>query len=490
MSKFSRARYVLWTVVRFSGYAISGRSDHAEQWLHARFHRLGGLYIKFLQLLVLRDAKLSNKPKGLTDALSVFDQVTTEPINIQQLLYAELGSKSINLKLDSLQPIAAGSFAQVYSAQLEGERVIVKVLRPSVLKYLPFDLSLLGFVARSLSFFQSKSMVVDISSAYESFKAVTLKEIDYIHEVAQATKVAKRLHNHPVIHIPYTYAEWSSKHVIVQERVSGLPLTSLLNGNTPNKTQYVLQNLSTDLNYVLEELAVELIQGSLHGGTHGDPHPGNIYILPNNKIALIDFGISAIITEHQSELVQLLAQYAALYRGEFNAEHFSQAMVKYFVPELTYSIQTLSTYMGREDLLKQTLAQLGASAAHTLQERAGEQTLVSMLEEYRMLNVFVEVVNKNNRFGLSVNIQTPAFMRSAHILINIVRKLDCDMQLLGRAYGRVVELNSDLHVAQTPDYDRESIDRSLHTVACWFEKINYSDPSLYNMIMKKWELAT
>lgn len=489
MAKFNRFVYVVNTVIAYLFLSVIGNKDEARSLLFDRLSKLGGLYIKFLQIVAARQDSQDIQIGRLKDTLSVFDKAPYEYIDAQSVLSSELSKNSSDVRLDGLMPIAAGSFGQVYSAHINNYPVIVKVLRPSVVKYLRFDLDLLEFIAKIISFAQPDGML-DIVSVCKEFKAVTLQEIDYEHEVRTAIALERSLVEHPVIRIPHTYEQYSTKNIIVQDRVRGIALTDVLSDAITDKVGYVQYALGTDLNYVMEELAVELLSGSLsETGTHGDPHPGNIYILPNNKVALIDFGIESVVDKRKPELMQLLTQYAALYRGEFNPQLFARAMISYFVPNLTHALQSLSGYLGQEDLLDKTLTELGMSASKSLEEQSGDTAVGALLSQYRMLNLFTQVINKDNRFGLKAEIEAPAFLRSTQIFLNLVHHLGCDKQLLRRSFERVIISHGHLAVATGTAYDNESIDRSLHIVAEWFEGLHYSDPGLYNRITNAWEIA-
>jgi len=490
ISKIKRTVFVFNTFLIYSFNFLIGRKIIGQEILFKRLSKLGGIYIKFLQLLALNQSSPIINVNNFKDILAVYDQVTYEKIDINSILRSELGLKADSLKLDSNSPFAAGSFAQVYSATLNGQPIVIKVLRPSVDQYLRFDLALLNTVIHLVVFPTSKD-ILDLVSIFKDFKQVTLAEIDYQQEVNNAISMAKSLADHPVIYIPKTYTEFCTKRLIIQEKISGMPLTEVFSENIKDKVNYVQNILNTNLNHVMEELAVELLAGSLtEGGSHGDPHPGNIYLLNNNKIALIDFGIGSMVEKYQPELLQMVSQFAAMYRGEFNPEKLSQSLISYFAPKLTHSIQTISAYYGQENLVEQTLHEIGLSVIKTLGERNTDPAVTSLVEQYRVLKLFTQVINKNNRFGLQISFDSPAFLRSTQVFMQIIRRLNCDMQLLRRAWERVlVDQNGQESVQSVASYNNESIDLSLYNLASWFERLHYSDPSLYNRVMHTWEGA-
>ena len=489
-NKFFRSIYLLNTIFVYVFLFIFSKPK-ASKWLFRRFNHLGGIYIKFLQLLSLNQDNLKiDDQKKLEEILSVYDHSGFENLNINEFLFSELGVKSKKLILDSNSPFAAGSFAQVYSASLDGQSVIIKVLRPSVIRYLRFDLNLLSWVVRLVSF-PTNHQILDFVSFFQDFKRLTLEETNYSHEVQNALIFYKKMLNHPIIYIPKTYTDFCTKHLIVQEKINGIPLTKIFSLATQNKSDYVLTELNTSLELVMEELATEMLAGSLqNGGSHGDPHPGNIYILPNNRVALIDFGISSLVSQHQSELVQLVSQYIDVYKGEFHPDKICQAMISYYAPYLTKSIQTVSSFLGKQDLVQKILEEIGKTAAQSIKQQQGDPAVTSMIDDYNMMKIFNQVVNKDNRLNLKISFESPGFIRGTQIFMKITRLLNLDMQLLRRSWERALsEVNISQASQASADYDNETIDESFHTLASWFDRLRYSDPGLYNRVMKKWEFS-
>jgi len=78
------------------------------------------------------------------------------------------------------------------------------------------------------------------------------------------------------------------------------------------------------------------------------------------------------------------------------------------------------------------------------------------------------------------------FIRSTHIFMKIIRRLGCDMQLLRRAWERVLNEEVQSCAKINISYDGESIDNSMHVISGWLDRLCYSDPRLYNSIMQKW----
>lgn len=477
---------IIYTVAIYVFYLATGKQATAQKWLFTRFYKLGGIYVKFLQLLAMQTDKLSPEFHGLKDALAVFDNVQRESINIDGLLRAELGNNSNRLQLASSIPFAAGSFGQVYDAILDQEHpVIIKVLRPSILSTLDTDLRMLTLVAKLVSFVTPKNMI-NFASVVKDFTKMTRVETNYLQEVKNAKYLRHSLENNSTIYVPITYDDLSTKHILVQEKIIGLSMTDLLANSANDKLSYVWNHYNTNLNYVLEKLALELIGGSLHGGTYGDPHPGNIFILSNNRLALIDFGIAVQEQQNKAGFIRLLNEYATLYNGAFEPASFAQAMLHYFAPDLTDSLYTVSTYFGKKDLVDKVLNDVAHTVNETIQSKSSDPIVNGLIKQYRMMYLLTQVINKKNRFGLSLHIDQPEFLRSAHIFLNLVHLLGCDKQLLGNAFRQVAEQNIDLLEIHDPAYDSESVDQSLYHIANWFERLQLSDPKLYSKLIRTW----
>src|SRR5690606_5986944 len=146
---------------------------------------------------------------------------------IQTLLYRELGASAARLRLVSVLPFASGSFGQVYQAEYDGKPVVIKILRPSVSRHLAFDLRLITWFSKLVDVFTPDS-TISAAKVCKELARVTRAETDYILEADYASKLHQRYQDHPNIHIPYTFRELSTNHLICQEYVGGIAATELL----------------------------------------------------------------------------------------------------------------------------------------------------------------------------------------------------------------------------------------------------------------------
>lgn len=484
LNSLSRNLYALNTLLIFGIYSVFNKNNAAHSVLFRRFNQLGGVYVKFLQLLAMKDSTANTSVD-----LQVFDSVTFEPIPIYQLLHKELGVRAHDIEIIADRPFAAGSFAQVYRARYRGIDIVVKVKRPSISKHLIGDLALLKIASRLIRTFYAKS-IIDIVTLFDDFAAMTRTETDYISEAKNAIEQYQKYTQDPVLSLPRTFIELCTNTIIVQEYVNGLALTDILKHRDYYTNERLSQEYRTDLRFVFGELSHKLLLDSISGsGAHGDPHPGNIYILPDNRIALIDFGIVSSVESNRAELRALLQQYILLYRGNFNAGDLGEAMARYFMPKLMRSLQTISYYYEQGELVQKLLAQFHVEAEKSFAKSQSDPSVSGMFAGFKMLRLYTNVINKHNRFNVRARLDSPVFFRSTQLFMQVLDQLDIDKRVLADTYERVLKNTPERHYADTARYSIEDIDESFYYVASWLENLQSSDPLFHEQLLTKWGIA-
>lgn len=201
-------------------------------------------------------------------------------------------------------PLAAASIGQVHQAILHsGEKVAVKIQRPNIANMIETDLEILQDLAilaeRRLEWaarYQIRDMVDEFSRSLRA-------ELDYTIEARNAEKISNQFKNDPNIYIPKVFWEYSTKKVLTMEYVEGVKF---------NELERLKQN-GYNLKKLAERLAKAIFQQIfIEGFFHGDPHPGNVLVLPREVIAFIDFGMVGRLNPemkyHFSSLVIALMQ--------------------------------------------------------------------------------------------------------------------------------------------------------------------------------------
>jgi serine/threonine protein kinase len=445
---------------------------------------LGGLYIKFVQLLLVR---MSEERREMAIEFSfllkkTYDSSPYEPIDVERLLRQELGEKLYQLKSVSKEPFAAGSFGQVYKATLQnGESVAIKVLRPSVLRNIHFDMKLLGVVARIVSLGRKGSF--DVLDVFDKFKHTTLKELDYPLEAHYASELYGRHHDHPTVVIPKTYLDLCSKHVITQEYIDGIMLTDVLiaKDRGADAEEYTQMAVGSSLSYQMTAIGELMLESMFIDGTsHGDPHPGNIKLLPDNKIALLDFGISASPPSDKKAFFKLVKQYQKIYAGQFDIEGYTWAIVNLFVRDLSTAVRTLDKYNhGR--IQHQVFMAITESASSIFQSSFDD--LDNMLHNNKFLRVFSTVINENNRFGFNIEVEQPEFLRATFMYIDLVGALGIKNDVLNVVYTNVVNKLENTEMATDKNY--VSPEDAVSIIAEWLEKVASKVIYLYRMLSRR-----
>ncbi|WP_008315966.1 ABC1 kinase family protein [Leptolyngbya sp. PCC 6406] len=255
--------------------------------------RLGPTFIKVGQALSTRPDLI--RPDFLDELAKLQDQLPPcDNATAWAIIERELGAAPEDLfSYITPDPIAAASLGQVYRARLfTGEEVAVKVQRPNLLPTLTCDLHLMRWAAGWLRHFLPLNLGHDLTLIVDEFGTKLFEEIDYLNEGRNAEAFAVNFQDDPKVKVPCIYWRYSSGKVLTLEWINGFKLTD---------TERVQQaELSTD---TLIEIGVTagLRQLLEFGFFHADPHPGNLFALPDGRMAYIDFGMMDKLDQETKE---------------------------------------------------------------------------------------------------------------------------------------------------------------------------------------------
>lgn len=456
------------------------------------FVTLGGIYIKFLQGVLLQSSVMRQWHNPAR--LNIFENLDREPLDIIATLRQELPpDKLAQIVLVQPQPFAAGSFGQVYYGQhANGKPIIIKVVRPMVRELLKYDLKLLSMFSRAFMARMSKNIDVEVDQAIKDFQIATLRETDYIAEAQFATELFNYYKNHPTFIIPETFTDLSTPNIIVQEFINGLSVAQLIHvqeqGADPKK--YVADVLGSDLDVQLQTLGVEAIMGIFKlPRIQGDPHPGNIRLLGNNKIGMIDFGIAAPTPNNKAAFFGVVQGWHDIYSGELNISKLFEQFMRFFVNDLYRALQRLSNLNakkpGDEEAENYTMA-MGKLAHDAFVKAAGISDVRSLIEDGRIIGIVNQMINKDNRFGLVLKLDASEILRASQTYITLVEALGRRTAVLPYVFTEVVtrverEHSEFVHEAE----ESISINDALETVSKWLERVAQRDPDLFRQLVRK-----
>lgn len=277
---------------------------------------LGPTFIKLGQVLSSRGDLL---PPAYVAALARL-QDDVEPFSfadVERIVESELGvriSKAF-LEFESV-PIAAASLGQVHRARLrDGRAVAVKVQRPDIRKQVLEDLEAFEQIA---SFFDEHTETAgrfQLVRTVENFRKTILAELDYRLEASNLIAIGKAVREFPLIVVPAPVASYSTSLVLTMEYIDGEKIAAL----SP------LRRIDLDLRPLADELfRAYLKQILIDGFFHADPHPGNVLVTNDGRVALLDLGmVGRISPAVQENLLKLLLEVSEG-RGDRAAERAAE----------------------------------------------------------------------------------------------------------------------------------------------------------------------
>lgn len=250
---------------------------------------LGPSFIKLGQLLSTRADLFP--PEYIRELSKLQDQVPAIPFNqIRQVVEAELG-KPIEAVFSHFEPIclAAASVAQVHAARLHnGENVAVKVVRPSIERGIRKDVQLMYYVAEKLEKKSELGRILGAVNLVNEFERTIMRELDMLIEAAHIDRFAHTFRESKEIYIPKVHWSHTTKSVLVMERIQGFKMDDIeqIQRHGIDPKQVALAGLRSFSRQLMEA-----------GIFHADPHPGNVLVMPDGRVSLIDFGIVGYLDE-------------------------------------------------------------------------------------------------------------------------------------------------------------------------------------------------
>ena len=246
------------------------------------FEELGPTFIKLGQLLSTRPDLI---PAEYLDELArLQDEVPPFSLaEVHAIFREELGrSPDEVFHYFDAEPLAAASIGQVHRARLDsGAEVVVKVQRPDIENVIAVDLEILAHLAGLMEQYLEEVQGHRPTAIVQEFARSLSREIDFAVELANVQRFARQFKNNTAIHVPLVYPELSTPRVLVMEYVLGIKAS--MAGQ--------LREQGYDLPLIAERGATLVMeQIFVHGFFHADPHPGNLFILPDNVVCFIDFG--------------------------------------------------------------------------------------------------------------------------------------------------------------------------------------------------------
>ena len=280
------------------------RADHIsrggtpERARHA-LESLGPTFVKLGQVLASRADLMP--PEWIEEFSQLQSNVGSIPWeDLRPQLEEDLGQAPEQVFQDlEIEPLAAGSIAQVHRANLpDGRPVVLKIRRPGISKKVAADLRLLERLAeileRELSEFRRFRPVMVVRQFARSIKA----ELDFNIEARSMQQIARNLEDITDLEIPEVFGEYTSRRLLVLAYVDGHPADAWIRGE--RRDEFDGEHLAK----VGAEAILRMV--FIDGFYHADPHPGNVLFLPGGRIELLDFGMVGRLSETRRQQFTLL----------------------------------------------------------------------------------------------------------------------------------------------------------------------------------------
>lgn len=354
---------------------------------------LGPTYVKLGQILSVRPdivpARLAEELQQLQDRVPPVSYESIEAV-IEEDLHAPIGEIFASFERE---PMASASIAQVHRATLpDGTPVAVKVRRPDIVPTVQADLRILYTLARLVEGSLALPGVYTPAAIVSEFDAALNQELDFFQEANACERfrasIADKL---PEVVVPRVYREQSGHRVLTLELLEGRPFHAIRPGDPE-----------------AHALAHKLIEASYTqvfdtGLFHGDPHPGNLLVLPDGRLGYLDFGLVGTISAEMQQVVSAIFM----------------SMVFQDADGLVMAFTRAGASRGRLDL-KALKAEIETEMA-----KIHGASLMEMTQSANLMN-YIEIIT---RHGLVMPKEYAVLARTTNLVFGISRKLlpDCDI---------------------------------------------------------------
>lgn len=279
----------------------------APERLRMAFEELGPSFIKLGQLLACRPDLLP--PEYSKELVRLTDSVPPFPSDeARRIIEQDLGSRleRIFAEFDPT-PIAAASIAQVHRARLfDGRDVIVKVQRPDIDRIINRDINILIGLAEMMDSFIPEARVYNPRGIVDEFGKTIGRELDFFIEASNAARLRKNFEGSSILYVPEVISSLSARRVLVLERIEGIRIDDVVR----------IEQAGHDLKELTRRGAAAYFQMVFQDGFfHADPHPGNIFVLADGRLGLVDFGIMGRLSEENMEY--FARAFIAIAQGDF-----------------------------------------------------------------------------------------------------------------------------------------------------------------------------
>ncbi|AXR78739.1 ABC1 kinase family protein [Natrarchaeobaculum sulfurireducens] len=253
---------------------------------------LGPAFVKVGQVLSTRPDVV---PPTYVEVLSTLQDEVPEDAGGDPLTVLE-DELADGLDLETLEPVAGGSLAFVYTVEHDGERIALKVRRPGIQAIIERDLAVIRRIVPLIAIIAPERYEYSLKNVASDFETIILEELDFDREATMMREIRSNVDESQVV-VPAVYDELSSERVLAMEFVPGRKITD-------ENALAAVERTPTEMATLLAKTYLQM--GLVDGVFHADPHPGNLAVADDGRLIIYDFGMSRRLTEaEQDDLVDI-----------------------------------------------------------------------------------------------------------------------------------------------------------------------------------------
>lgn len=262
---------------------------------------LGTTFIKLGQMLSTRPDLVGDDIA--TELTKLQDDVPPVDLEIiKSTIETEINSPVENIfsEFDE-KPLGSASIGQVHKAVLKnGDKVAVKVQKPGIEEIVHKDITIMRFLAKRINDYMPRLRIYNLPRIVDEFERSILKEIDYNQEAINTIRFDNNFKENEAIYVPKIYKEYSTDKVLTMELIEGKKVSDVIDSDEGYDKPLIAKR----------EIDSYFKQVLIDGFFHADPHPSNVYILEDNVVCFLDFGMMGILDqEFREDCAELIMHY-------------------------------------------------------------------------------------------------------------------------------------------------------------------------------------